>query len=76
MKTDKERAEEILRDNFKDNFLDLDYLELYINAMLEFHNERLREELIAIISRKADDDFYIEIEDVPAYVDEYLKSKE
>jgi hypothetical protein len=46
----KPTKEEILKSKFKNSFLDLDYLELYLEAMQEyaeqFHKEKLREELI------------------------------
>jgi hypothetical protein len=46
----KPTKEEILKSKFKSSFLDLDYLELYLEAMQEyaeqFHKEKLREELI------------------------------
>jgi hypothetical protein len=45
----KPTKEEILKSKFKNSFLDLDYLELYLEAMQEyaeqFHKEKLREEL-------------------------------
>jgi hypothetical protein len=47
----KPTKEEILKSKFKNSFLDLDYLELYLEAMQEyaeqFHNEKMREELLA-----------------------------
>jgi hypothetical protein len=47
----KPTKEEILKSKFKSSFLDLDYLELYLEAMQEyaeqFHNEKMREELLA-----------------------------
>lgn len=46
----KPTKEEILKSKFKNSFLDLDYLELYLEAMQEYaelyHKEKLREELI------------------------------
>jgi hypothetical protein len=45
----KPTKEEILKSKFKNSFLDLDYLELYLEAMQEyaeqFHKEKMREEL-------------------------------
>lgn len=51
----KPTKEEILKSKFKNSFLDLDYLELYLEAMQEyaeqFHKEKLREEWISIKDR-------------------------
>jgi hypothetical protein len=76
----KPTKEEILKSKFKSSFLDLDYLELYLEAMQEyaeqFHKEKLRGEL------KAFNNFVLKLEAegkiplIDACIEDFIKTKE
>lgn len=76
----KPTKEEILKSKFKNSFLDLDYLELYLEAMQEyaeqFHKEKLRGEL------KAFNNFVLKLEAegkiplIDACIEDFIKTKE
>jgi hypothetical protein len=75
----KPTKEEILKSKFKNSFLDLDYLELYLEAMQEyaeqFHKEKLRGEL------KAFNNFVLKLEAegkiplIDACIEDFIKTK-
>lgn len=75
MKAREPKPEEILKSKFKNSFLDIDYLELYLEAMQEyaeqFHKEKLREELIKF-QTYCNEEQVLYVSDF--IIDEYLKT--
>lgn len=75
----KPTKEEILKSKFKSSFLDLDYLELYLEAMQEyaeqFHKEKLREELKLFNDWMCSKQYDGLIPTIEQCINDYLKSK-